>query len=148
MRSTNHELLVTLSSPLPCHLVPLTPKYIPQHIILERPKPWVLQTKFHTYTKRMLIPLLKSGESLYKVECHKTETCYLRNPQHTKTPQHKEDAMYRRHTSNGLNHVNSLWEILHDCSPGKLRVIWKVIRKREVMIYTLYEYTHTHTKRS
>jgi hypothetical protein len=34
--------LVIYSSPLPCYLVPLRPKYPPQHFILEHPQPMFL----------------------------------------------------------------------------------------------------------
>jgi len=33
------KFLVTRSSPFPCHLVPLRPAYLPQHLILEQTRP-------------------------------------------------------------------------------------------------------------
>jgi hypothetical protein len=66
------KLLVMKSSPLPCHLVPLTPKFLPQHPILDTPStsvsPSLWETKFHTHTtecnywtiKVFYLPILNS----------------------------------------------------------------------------------------
>jgi len=45
-------------SPLPCYLVPLRPKYSPQHPILKHPWPMFIPlwaTRFHTHTKQQAI---------------------------------------------------------------------------------------------
>ena len=50
------KLLIMLFSQLPRYLVPLRPKYSPQHPILKTPSAYVppsmLATKFHTHTKQ------------------------------------------------------------------------------------------------
>jgi len=33
------KLLIMQSSPLPCYLIPLMPKYPPQHLVLGHPQP-------------------------------------------------------------------------------------------------------------
>jgi len=38
--------------PLSCYLIPLRPKYPPQHSIPKQPYPWMWATKFHTHTKQ------------------------------------------------------------------------------------------------
>jgi hypothetical protein len=51
VRNTYHSVPRYVASSIPCHLVPLRPKYSPQHRILKHPHP-MLVTKFHTHTKQ------------------------------------------------------------------------------------------------
>jgi hypothetical protein len=51
VRSTELKLFVMQSSPLPCYLIPLGPKYPPQHSILENPQPSFLpQCEWPSFT--------------------------------------------------------------------------------------------------
>jgi hypothetical protein len=49
------------SSPLPCYLIPLGPKYPPQHFILENPQPtlrWYLDTEIRHQPQNTILTCL------------------------------------------------------------------------------------------
>jgi hypothetical protein len=58
VRNTEHKALVMQSSSRPLHLIPLWPKYSPQHLILENPQPNFLpQFERPSFTRiRLLYP--------------------------------------------------------------------------------------------
>jgi hypothetical protein len=71
------KLLVMQSSPLPCYLIPLGPKYPPQHSILENPQPTFLpQCELPSFTPIQNILL-----------CNSRVFCVPRNLNHTAWPQ-------------------------------------------------------------
>jgi hypothetical protein len=64
------KLLVMQSSPLPCYLIPLRPKYPPQHSILENPQPTFLPQCDHNTYKLLNSGVHKSSKKKVSEPAH------------------------------------------------------------------------------